>query len=168
MFKFSKSGLASFQVALGVCSPEPFSALNCRLGLPVAKMHSSHRSPLKRLCVFAATILKSVLSAPRCAKCPKWQPYFQQHHVEGSIVETEHELILLTRAQGLIYKLLLLQNEDPCEAGTKFGNHVYVQASVWAMEFLFSFIFNFLLEYNYFTICNEISEPKTWQMSYKL
>ena len=161
MFKFSKSGLASFQVALGVCSPEPLSALNCRLGLLVAEMHCSHRSPLKRLCVLAATILKSFLGAPRCAKCPKWQPYFQQHHVEGSIVKTEHELILLTRAQGLIYK-------HPCEAGTNFGNHVYVQASVWAMTFIFSFIFNFLLEYNYFTMYNEISEPKTWQMSHKL
>ena len=161
MFKFSKPGLASFQVALGVCSPEPLSARNCRLGLLVAEMHCSHQSPLKRLCVLAATILKSFLGAPRCAKCPKWQPYFQQHHVEGSIVETEHELILLTRAQGLIYKLILVRQEQSLAI-------MFMPRPLFEQWHFFSFIFNFLLEYNYFTMYNEISEPKTWQMSYKL
>ena len=74
MFKFSNSRLASFQVALGICSTKPLLALNCWLCLLAVEMHSLPRSRFKRLCVLAATILKSFLSAPRCAKCPKWQP----------------------------------------------------------------------------------------------
>lgn len=71
MFKFSNSRLASFQVALGICSTKPLLVLNCWLCLLAVEMHSLPQSRFKRLCVLAATILKSFLSAPRCAKCPK-------------------------------------------------------------------------------------------------
>lgn len=71
MFKFSKSGLASVQAAFSVCSTELLSALNHQPRLPVVKMHFPPRCPVfKRLCVLAATILKSFLSAPTVCKVP--------------------------------------------------------------------------------------------------